>query len=93
MHNVYIYKHIVCIYIYRVYNAYLLVVHVVGGSPFWRQVEGKGEWVEADEDWITEPGLGNRVDRVNPAAASLMEGLTAWILPSPNQRETIFGND
>ena len=22
------------------------------------EVQGKGEWVEADEDWITEPGPG-----------------------------------
>ena len=22
------------------------------------EVQGKGEWVEADEDWITEPGSG-----------------------------------
>lgn len=45
------------------------------------QVEGKGEWVEADEDWITEPGSGipaetaqlSREIRVSPVMFSVGE--------------------
>ena len=37
------------------------IIYMFVRSLYTKVVEGKGEWVEADEDWITEPGFGSSI--------------------------------
>ena len=43
--------------LYFLYHVMYIIMYMFVSST--KAVEGKGEWVEADEDWITEPGFGS----------------------------------
>ena len=51
------------------------MIYMFVRSLYTKVVEGKGEWVEADEDWITEPGFGSSFQSCrNP-----ISGGSSWV--------------